>query len=363
MTADFSGSITPGTEKLDNDMVKVSVPSIKALCVDDNDISLMIEVETLKSMGIDAEGASGGQEALDLCHKVNYDIVFMDHFMPEMDGPATVRTLRTFHSYKDTPIIALTGNEGDSSVYAEAGMNGHLPKPLDAGELARVLNKWLPGFEGSRQTDTQPQETDIAGQFEDLDVKSALKKMEGKEAIYIAVLQTFASTAEARADTLMELSSRGNWEQFRIAVHGIKSALANIGAVRLSEQARRMELLTGAGEVKVILPEIPPFCREIVKLSSDIASRMETKIKSSDEIAGKQEYEALYIILPELQRHISRFETDEIESKLDELMKYTYGIEVDEGLREVKNSIFSFDYDTADDILNTLISRRVTQDD
>jgi CheY-like chemotaxis protein len=118
------------------------------LVVDDNEINLIIAENVLGAYGGEVSTASSGFEAVELIKKNNYDMVFMDHMMPEMDGVDATRIIRALdgEKYAKLPIVALTANVvGDvRDMFLESGMNDFLSKPMEANEIERVLKEWLP---------------------------------------------------------------------------------------------------------------------------------------------------------------------------------------------------------------------------
>jgi CheY-like chemotaxis protein len=118
------------------------------LVVDDNEINLVIAENALLAYGGDVSVASSGAEAIDMVKENDYDIVFMDHMMPEMDGVDATEIIRALpgEKYSALPIVALTANVvGDvRDMFMRSGMNDFLSKPLEFNEIERVLREWLP---------------------------------------------------------------------------------------------------------------------------------------------------------------------------------------------------------------------------
>lgn len=121
----------------------------KVLIVDDNELNRMIAVEMLKSTGLQIDTAENGEQALGMVQEKRYDMIFMDHQMPVMDGVEAVRAIRKLEGkyYREVPVIALTANTGaeQQEEYRRAGMNGYLSKPFEWDEIYRILEKWLGG--------------------------------------------------------------------------------------------------------------------------------------------------------------------------------------------------------------------------
>ncbi|MDR1580223.1 MAG: response regulator, partial [Synergistaceae bacterium] len=117
------------------------------MLVDDNDINLMVESELLRQYGVEPDCAEGAKEAFELVKDKHYDIIFMDHMMPEINGIEATKVLRLRQGWTQTvPIIALTANAvtGMKEMYIACGMNDYISKPIEIPELNRILLKWLP---------------------------------------------------------------------------------------------------------------------------------------------------------------------------------------------------------------------------
>jgi CheY-like chemotaxis protein len=124
-----------------------SAPSATILVVDDIDINREVCAAMLEAFSIKADLASGGRKAIELAAANHYDIIFMDHMMPEMDGIETTKHIRTFNNYcASVPIIALTANviNGAEQMFMENEFNGLLAKPIEFASLNQCLRRWLP---------------------------------------------------------------------------------------------------------------------------------------------------------------------------------------------------------------------------
>ena len=122
--------------------------NVRALVVDDNDINLLVAENILNIYGATVITARSGAEAIEVLTTHDFDIVFMDHMMPEMDGVDVTKLIRAMpeERYQTLPIVALTANAiGDvKTMFLESGMNDFLPKPMEIREIIRVLQAWLP---------------------------------------------------------------------------------------------------------------------------------------------------------------------------------------------------------------------------
>ncbi|MDR1695956.1 MAG: response regulator [Endomicrobium sp.] len=143
--------LTPGTPadlKYESEIVyNFTAPNAKVLLVDDIDINLMVAGTILQRYGIIPDTALNGAEAIEKVSEKDYDLVFMDHMMPEMDGVEATRKIRAMGGkYAELPIVALTANaiNGAEEMFMSNEFNGFLAKPIDSQELAACLLKWLP---------------------------------------------------------------------------------------------------------------------------------------------------------------------------------------------------------------------------
>jgi signal transduction histidine kinase/CheY-like chemotaxis protein len=119
----------------------------RVLVVDDNDINLIVASELLKQYGIEADTAKSGAEALRMMDAERYDLVFMDHMMPDMDGIETTEKIRAHRDWRaEVPVVTLTANaiSGMKELFLSKGMNDFISKPIELETLNRVLRAWLP---------------------------------------------------------------------------------------------------------------------------------------------------------------------------------------------------------------------------
>jgi signal transduction histidine kinase/CheY-like chemotaxis protein len=128
----------------DSDM-NLYVPNAKVLIVDDLEINVEIAAELLTLAGINADTALSGMEAVDKCKMKKYDLILMDHMMPEMDGLEATAEIRALDDYRDIPIIALTANavSGVKEKFLQGGMDDFISKPIELKDLFGTLKKWL----------------------------------------------------------------------------------------------------------------------------------------------------------------------------------------------------------------------------
>jgi CheY-like chemotaxis protein len=124
---------------------KITFPGVRALVVDDDNMNLVVAKGILKSYGIEADTCLSGSLAIERCSIENYQIVFMDHMMPEMDGVEAMKRIRGIRKgyYKSIPIVVLTANavSGARDMFLSEGFDEFIAKPIELMEMTRVLKK------------------------------------------------------------------------------------------------------------------------------------------------------------------------------------------------------------------------------
>jgi len=140
----LSAGHTPHSAKLDVD-IPDSVRGAKILLAEDNKINQMVATELLRIEGFETTVAGNGHIVLELLQEQQFDLILMDIQMPEMDGFETTRAIRADSRFANIPILAMTANamSGDRELCLEAGMNDHVPKPIEPEVLYSALVRWI----------------------------------------------------------------------------------------------------------------------------------------------------------------------------------------------------------------------------
>jgi len=213
------------------------------LVVDDNAANLYIAKKMLEPYNFVIDTAASGKEALLKAGEKEYDLIFMDHMMPEMDGVEATRELRKMEpAYcKDVPVVALTANAvyGARKELLESGFTDYVAKPIDVKHLESVLQKYLGVVDNVADEPDKKEKTALT--IEGIDVELALKKMRLDESVYLDILRTYHIDLVKMLKRIVESNKTGNIKQFVIDVHAIKSTSANVGAMELSELAKQLE--------------------------------------------------------------------------------------------------------------------------
>jgi signal transduction histidine kinase/DNA-binding response OmpR family regulator len=255
----------------------------RILVVDDTRTNLTVIEGLLKQTKMQIVTATSGMEALDLVKNDKYDIIFLDHRMPEMDG------IQTFHAMKemkdnpniDTPVIALTANaiSGSREMYFREGFTNYMSKPVDPMKLEEMILSYLPKDKVSRPGDMAYVDQESGNDIKEKEVMQELLKINGIDinsaidrcgsAVAVRdVMRDFWLSIDERAGRIERYEMEKNIKDYTIYVHGLKSSARAIGALDLSEKAEYLEACGNGGdidEIEVLTPELLSLYRSYDK--------------------------------------------------------------------------------------------------
>jgi len=238
------------------------------LLAEDNLTNQKVALSLLKKLGVRADTASNGIEALSALAKTRYDLVFMDCQMPELDGYETTRRIRSQGADAlngGIPIIAMTANamQGDREVCLDAGMNDYISKPIDPAVLSAVIDKWLERpEEPEARPEAMPGRTSAV-----FDKKGFLDRLMGDEPLAAEILQGFLADMPGQIALLRSAIENGDIESARRAAHSIKGASGNTGALALESAARLIEDAAETGDLAAASSMLPAVEAGIPRLT------------------------------------------------------------------------------------------------
>ncbi len=210
-------------------------PRARALLVDDNPMNMDVLTGMLRDTKLQMDTAVNGVEALEKMRHNQYHIILMDHMMPIMDGVEALHRMREEGLCTGVPIVVLTANAvGDARErYLQEGFDDYLSKPIVYGQLLTKLRQLLP----KELLQAEKKENDSL--WSCLDKDTGLQYCCGSEEFYREMLGSYLNNS--RLGQIRQCYEAKNWEEYRIAVHALKSTSLSIGAVTLSEAAKELE--------------------------------------------------------------------------------------------------------------------------
>jgi len=339
--------------------LQFTAPSANILIVDDISTNLRVAKELMAPYNMNIQTCLSGAEALDMVKNNHYDIVFMDHMMPGMDGIETTSIIRDMESkdeyFRKLPIIALTANavSGQKEIFLKNGINDFLAKPIEIQKLDEILEKWLPReklcesepLSGDNTiTEKKAENIDISG----IDVALGLRNCGGDITVYLDILTDFCKDAEARMMKINEAYAQGDTKLYVTLVHALKGAARSIGAVETGEKASWLEKTAAKGQLA-----------EVRGKTNDLHEHVQTLIKSVKTIVEKHEskenLEDTEISALRLETLKTALEEMDIEAVNRILLVFT-GLSLDketkEKISEIEQLVLMFEYEKAIEKIN-----------
>lgn len=224
-------------------------PEAKVLVVDDNEMNLAVVKALLKNTNIQITTCMSGMECLAFVTKEHFDVILLDHMMPEMDGIETLARLKQSENQcKSVPVIALTANAivGAKEEYIKAGFSDYLSKPIGGAELENMLLRYIPQDKVSFLQQENGNNSDNF-HVEAQDTQSYINKelglqyCAGSMEFYKEMLGLYCNGYEDRVAKLTEALKTEDWKNYTVFVHGLKSTSLSIGGEQLSEAAKELE--------------------------------------------------------------------------------------------------------------------------
>ena len=247
--SDAASHIVVSTTQLDR------IQGMRVLLVEDNLFNQQVAGELLAQAGMVVEIAENGFSALELVAAKDYDLVFMDIQMPDLDGLEVTRRIREHHDASTLPIVAMTAHAlgSDREKSLAAGMNDHITKPVNPEELLAMLIKWgrptggreAPGTAMPRPDEQTADQPEVAFDFAEIDQREGLRRCMGNASSYLKFLRLFHQEYADFGTQCDGYIRSADFEKVRHLAHAIKGPAGSIGAKRLQAAAHDLERIRG----------------------------------------------------------------------------------------------------------------------
>jgi CheY-like chemotaxis protein/HPt (histidine-containing phosphotransfer) domain-containing protein len=268
------------------------------LVVDDIPANLKVAAGLMLPFKVRADTCESGAEAIELVRKQAYDLIFMDHMMPHMDGLEATARIRELPNGREAPIVALTANavSGVREMFMAHGMDDFLSKPIEPARLEAMLAKWIP--EGKRMVAAAKEEaigaaarpaasagasagaswidgsddskTLVDRVIDGMDLITGLERLGDDEELYLEVLRAFVQCTPPLLDKLRN-PARESLGEYAVLVHGVKGSSLNVGADKVGRLAAGLEAAARAGDYATVAAGNQSFLETADKLMADLS--------------------------------------------------------------------------------------------
>ncbi len=340
-----------------------TAPGIKVLIVDDNMINRKVARGFLKNYAFDLTEAESGPEAVELVRSNRYDIIFMDHMMPGMDGIEATEIIRRDCGENGTApvMVALTANamEGMREHFLKCGFQDFISKPLDRKELNQLLLRWVP--EKYRQMEEIEEETRPLDpekfQIDGVDMAVAMQYFSGDEEGFIDLLELYCMDGKRKTTLLQELVQT-DILRYQIEVHGLKSASANIGAMKVSDMARAHENAAAQGDREFITGQFQLLLAEYEILLANIEQFLERRRQGENDRKEKLPCPPMRELREQAAaalENLKHFRSQECAEEVEAMLAYDLPENPLKRLLQIREQLKLFEDDNAEELLSQLL--------
>lgn len=349
------------------DLINFVAPSCHVLVVDDNLVNLKVAKGLMKPYQFQISTAENGQEAVELVRNNTFDMVFMDHMMPIMDGIDATIAIRKIPGeyYQNLPIVALTANAiiGTQEMFIQEGMNDFLAKPIKIATLHEIIAKWLPKEkqivqEGADQEEEVPSpeaQQDQPIQIPKVDTALGVARIGGDFDTYLDILNMYYKDGLKRSASILKFYQEKQLESYKIEVHALKSASASIGALEISESARALEEAAIQEDWVCINRETGKFLADFEELLEQI--RVATLPFHVEEDQGDKEPGDPGFFqegLAKLEEALDLVDISLCDQLLEGLYQFSWPQDQAGKLTQIKEFISSYEYDEATELIQEM---------
>ena len=346
-------------------------PDARILLVDDNSVNRKVFCSLLKQTQIQVTEAGSGQEAIDLASSVYFDLIFMDHMMPEMDGIEALHRIRALQDYpcEHTPIFVLTANAvtGAKEEYLAAGFDGFLSKPIVSAKLEEVIREYLPTEKILPVPEEEREEKgrgiyqsyqgaplDDLPVIDGLDWEFAWLHLPDKELLESA-LKEFYTILALHADKLDDMKDKlpDTLDEYRIHVHGMKSAAASVGILPLAGMAKVLEFAARDKNIDKILSLHSIFISEWRSYREKLHGVFGIG-EESDTRREEASSDIVSALLSMIQSALENMDIDGADQAMEKLSSYQLIKEAMDELEKLKAAVADLDEAAAEKIAKNI---------
>jgi CheY-like chemotaxis protein len=357
---DYRISVEKPAEEQTRYRAKFSAPDARVLVVDDNPMNLMVFKSLLSKTKLKIDTAGSGDEALHLTANAPYDMIFLDHMMPDKDGIETLHEIKqqADNPNRNTPYVCLTANaiSGAREQYLAEGFDDYLSKPINPEKLEEMLIKHLPEDkleEADAEEELQPEEEfpeELAPirDFPLIDIDEGIKNS-GSVTAYLSLLKIFFNSIDDTSLALEKYNADEDYHNFTIRIHALKSSARIIGATELGEDAQLLENAGKSGDTDYIHSHFGSFLEKYRSLRDPLEKAFpETEPEDKPEASGDD----IKRCLEEIKAAANDMDCDRLEKIFEEMDSWRIPDEYAKLWNKLKEASDQFDYDKILELLN-----------
>lgn len=357
---------------------RFTAPDARVLVVDDSEINLFVMQKLLEQTHIQVDIAAGGEQCIEMAADIAYDIIFLDHMMPEPNGVETFRRIRSLEHCASSKavVVILTANAvvGARDLYISEGFDDYLSKPVDYADLERMLIKHLPKkfirriecSDEYRNMNTAEYFTNA--DFSVLNTKIGMKYCRGDPQMYRELLDVYSTQSTGYIKRLDGDIDSGNTEDYAIVAHAIRSSSKNIGAEKLSGIAKLQEMFAKQNNIGEVISVHKMFTDTINEVVGEAKRCLNTAYEPR-----KKEVEPIRLSeiapsglvskLKAIGEKLYYFDEKAARSELAKLSFFTCrGVPCSAKADEITDKLDIFDMDGASVLVNTWVSDLLSPD-
>ena len=361
---------------------KLHAPKARLLFVDDTEINLDVVKGLLKNTGIKIDTALSGKEMLQKVQQEVFDIIFIDHRMPEMDGIESLHAMQKLggNLCKNKPCIALTANaiSGVRKMYLDAGFTDYLSKPVKPEKLEAMIIKYLPAeylegteneiLESSRPIDGESSSGESSEDesvtlvedeqdafleklkiIQEIDTDSALMNC-GTSQILEFTLKKYYETIDSKAVELQQLFESEDWENYGIKIHALKTTSRLIGLAGLAKKAEHLEHCAENNEIGEIQKKHGLVLKDFMSYKEKLRILFqEDETKENSFISAEDFSEKI----KQIEEFVDNFDIDGLDSVMEELAKCKIPEEFEEKFVKIRALVESVDFIALKELLQS----------
>ena len=335
-----------------------TAPDAKVLIVDDNEINLNIAEGLLEPLKMQITRATGGKEAIDIISKNKFDLILMDHMMPEIDGIETTRIIRRLHKeYDEVPIIALTANamEGSKDMFLSEGMNDFIAKPIEVLNMVNTVRKWLPVEKVKKDiviSEISDEKNDDSVyedlyNISDLNAEAAIKLL-GSEKMYYNLLKEYHKAIPNKSALIRQYLENKDWPNYTVEVHALKSLSRQAGALELADMAAELEKAGNDRNTGFIEKYTEPMLQKYLSYEPLIGILFDDKKVEKKKRKTKASRKVLLELFDMMTIALDNLDIDMMEEVISGLDKYNFDLEQSKLYERLSEEVSNIDIDACD---------------